>query len=110
MLGAGDLFDPVSADLTHVPVSGTQVIAGSPTTATLALTESSGVWEMTPGAMRDTEDDEVFVVLFGRAEIAFIDPPGVPIIVEGGSVVRLSAGMHTEWTVTQTLRKLYWAP
>ena len=42
-----------------------------------------GVWEMSVGAMRDVEADEVFIVL---------------------------AGASTIWTVRQTLRKVYVAP
>ena len=34
-------------------------------------------------------------------------PP--PIDIAAGSVVRLTAGMHTTWTVHETLRKVYLA-
>ncbi len=52
-----------------------------------------GVWEMTPGAMRDTEADEVFVVLVGRGDRRRSTIRALPSIELGpGSVVRLAAG------------------
>ncbi|MGO2112599.1 MAG: cupin domain-containing protein, partial [Pseudoclavibacter sp.] len=64
-------------------------------------------WEMTPGTATDTEADEVFVVLAGRARIEFLDPPLPAIDVGPGSLVRLAEGMSTRWTVTETLRKVF---
>ena len=65
-----------------------------------------GVWEMTPGVMRDVEADEVFVVLRGSASVAFAD--GGPTLRVGvDDVVRLAPGTKTQWTVTETLRKVY---
>ena len=66
-----------------------------------------GVWEMSAGAMRDVEADEVFVVLAGAATVEFSDPALPPIELRPGSVVRLEAGMRTIWTVRETLRKVY---
>ena len=37
-------------------------------------TRELGVWEMTAGAMRDVEADEVFLVIAGRATVEFVDP------------------------------------
>ena len=65
------------------------------------------MWEMTPGAMRDVEVDEVFVVLAGDATVEFVDPALPSIELRPGSVVRLEAGMRTVWTVRETLRKVY---
>jgi uncharacterized cupin superfamily protein len=67
----------------------------------------SGVWEMSPGAMRDTEVDEIFVVIAGEATLDFVDPALPSIELRPGSVVRLRAGMQTVWTVRQTVRKVY---
>ena len=44
---------------------------------------------MTPGAMRDVEADEVFVVLAGAATVEFEDPALAAIELRPGSVVRL---------------------
>lgn len=64
-----------------------------------------GLWEMAPGEDRDTEDDEVFVVLAGAGTVAFED--GSVVALRPGVVVRLTAGERTTWTVTETLRKLW---
>lgn len=97
--------------LAHAPLPADEVVAGSPTTAIVVLDDTGdreiGIWEMTPGTATDTEADELFVVLSGRATIAF-DEPSLPSLEVGpGSVVRLAEGMRTTWTVTETLRKVY---
>ena len=65
-----------------------------------------GVWEMTPGVMRDVEADEVFVVLSGAATVQFADGTA-PLTLKPGDVVRLAEGTETVWTVTERLRKVY---
>jgi len=97
--------------LAHEPIPADEVLAGAPTTAVHELATLGGIevgiWEMTPGTATDTEADEVFVVLSGRATIAFASS-GLPDLEVGpGSVVRLAEGMRTTWTVTETLRKVY---
>ncbi len=71
-----------------------------------------GVWEMTPGTATDIEVDEVFVVLAGRARVEFTPCRRCRAPAHRhrpGSVVRLTAGMQTTWTVHETLRKVYLA-
>lgn len=113
-LHPGMLADAAAIALEHVPVEPDQVVAGAPTTGFLVLDDDGsrtvGVWEMSVGAMRDVEADEVFVVLAGAATVEFEHPVADPIILAPGSVVRLTAGMRTIWTVRQTLRKVYVAP
>ena len=97
-------------DLDHQPVRADQSIRGEPTAAATAIDQFGGleigVWEMTPGVMRDVEADEVFVVLSGSASVTFAD--GSPALRLGvGDVVRLAAGAKTQWIVTETLRKVY---
>lgn len=108
---AGALTDAAALVLDHEPVRADQVVDGSPATGYVALDESDageiGVWEMTPGAMRDVEVDEVFVVLSGAATVEFEHPHASPIVLAPGSVVRLEAGMKTIWTVRETLRKVF---
>ena len=98
-------------DLAHEPLPADEVVAGSPTAALAVLDDTGdreiGIWEMTPGTARDTEADELFVVLSGRATIAFEDAALPDLAVGPGSVIRLAAGMRTTWTVTETLRKVY---
>ena len=115
-LAAGAVTDAAALPLTHEPVPHDQVVAGAPTSAYAELDVSPdgsrelGVWEMTPGAVRDVEADEVFLVITGRATVEFVDPALPPIELAPGSVVRLDAGMRTVWTVHETLRKLYVTP
>ena len=97
--------------LALAPLPASAVLAGAPTTATAVLDDTGdreiGIWEMTPGTATDTEADELFVVLSGRATIAFEDPSLPDLEIGPGSVVRLAEGMRTTWTVTETLRKVY---
>lgn len=115
-LVAGAVTDAAALPLAHEPVPAEQVVAGAPATGHAALDVSAdgtpelGVWEMTPGAMRDTEADEVFLVIAGRATVEFTDRALPSITLVAGSLVRLKAGMQTVWTVHETLRKLYVAP
>ena len=76
----------------------------STTLDTLGDTEI-GVWSIDVGVARDTEVDEVFVVLSGRASVTV---EGSPTLELGpGSAVRLNAGDRTTWVVHEPLRKLY---
>jgi uncharacterized cupin superfamily protein len=106
-LTAGAVTDAATLALTHERVADDQVRAGAPTTGLVELTESIGVWEHTPGTSTDVEADEVFVVLSGSATVRFVDPPLPSIELRPGSVVRLEAGMRTEWEIRETLRKVY---
>lgn len=103
-------------------VDAEQVVEGEPSTATSELGAFGGVelgvWQITPGVVTDVEADEVFVVLSGRARIDFLSTAdaeagapvdAAPVDVSAGSIVRLVAGTHTRWTVTETLRKVYLA-
>jgi hypothetical protein len=95
------------------PVPAAQVVAGEPSTGYVALGEylgqEYGVWEMTPGAMTDVEADELFTVVSGAATVEVV-ADATTITLAPGSVVRLTAGMKTVWTVTATLRKVYLTP
>lgn len=104
-------MDAAALPLPHEPLPADEVLAGAPTTASVALATLGeteiGIWEMAPGTASDVESDEVFVVLAGRATIAFDDPALADLEVGPGSVVRLAEGQRTVWTVTETLRKIY---
>ena len=85
------------------------MLEGEPTAAVLDLAEVGvvgvGLWEMGVGCARDTEVDEVFVVLAGQGTVAFED--GTVLELRPGVAVRLRAGDRTTWTVSQTLRKVW---
>lgn len=99
-------------DLKHEPLPADKVVLGNPSAAVRELEDLAGcgvgIWEMTPGTAIDTETEEVFVVLGGRARIVFLDD-GSTLEVATGDVVRLRKGQRTSWTVTETLRKVYFA-
>lgn len=109
-LTPGAVVDAGNLALTHDPLPDEDVRDGAPTTAYTVLDEASGteigVWEMTPGTAVDVEEDEVFIVLSGRATVAFTAPALPPVGLGPGSVMRLTAGMRTVWTVNATLRKV----
>jgi uncharacterized cupin superfamily protein len=104
---AGVTTDAAALALAHEPVGASQVVAGSPATGIHEIDETTGVWEMTPGAMADVEVDELFVVVSGDATVEFVEPALPSVDLRPGSVVRLEAGMRTVWTVRETLRKVY---
>jgi uncharacterized cupin superfamily protein len=97
--------------VTHEPADPGEVVAGTPTIGTTAITTLGdsgvevGVWEMSTGSVRDVEIDEVFVVLDGAATISV--EGAEPVAIKRGDVVRLTAGTVTVWDVTAPLRKLY---
>ncbi|MES2092322.1 MAG: cupin domain-containing protein [Actinomycetota bacterium] len=97
-------------EIAHETVAVDQVVDGAPTTGFATITSFGelevGVWEMTVGAMRDVETDEVFVVIAGRATVTF-DADERVMDLSAGSVARLTAGERTVWTVTETIRKVY---
>ncbi|WP_149083653.1 MULTISPECIES: cupin domain-containing protein [Microbacterium] len=109
-LAPGVVVDAARLPLTHDPLPAEDVRDGDPTTGFTMLDDGGGVevgvWEMTPGTATDTEEDEVFVVLSGRATVAFTTPALPSVDLRPGSVLRLTAGMRTVWTVTETLRKV----
>ncbi|MGD9958887.1 cupin domain-containing protein [Nocardioides sp.] len=104
--------DVVAAALQHEPLPVEDLIDGEPTAASTPLDSLGGVeigiWEMTVGGARDTEVDEVFIVVSGRGTVRFDD--GEELALSPGVAVRLSAGEQTSWTVHETLRKVYIAP
>lgn len=86
------------------------VIDGAPTTSTRELWNDTGaveagIWTMTPGIARDTEAQEIFVVLAGRATITIGDAE--PRTVTTGDIVSFEEGDETVWEVHETLRKFY---
>ena len=109
MLDTLTKMEAARLELPLADVPDAQRMAGTPRTGAAKLGAfggvSLGVWEMTPGTMRDVEIDEVFVVLHGAGTVDFED--GKQIELQSGDVVRLFAGQRTVWTVTSTLRKVW---
>ncbi|MDX6346880.1 MAG: uncharacterized protein QOF84_1670 [Streptomyces sp.] len=99
------------ADLEPDPLSPGQIASGSPEVSGKVLWESEdgrqirGIWQITPGVVTDTEADELFVVVSGRATI---EVEGGPTLhVRPGDLAVLREGDRTTWTVHETLRKAY---
>lgn len=96
------------------PLDPAQVVSGDPQVAARELWTapggglSAGVWEHGAGVSRDVEADELFVVISGRATIAFSD--GRELSVGPGDVCVLKAGDATTWTVHEPLRKVWVVP
>jgi hypothetical protein len=106
-------FAMSAASVPLVPgeLSPSQVLAGSPEVTEAVLSESAdgrivrGIWRITEGTVTDVEQDELFVVLEGRATIE-ID--GGPTLEVGpGDVCVLERGARTTWTVHEALRKVF---
>jgi uncharacterized cupin superfamily protein len=107
----GFALSVADAELEESELDPAQIVSGDPRVSELVLDESEdgrvvrGIWQMTPGVVTDTEADEVFVVLSGRATIEFSD--GTELEVGPGDVAVLTEGARTTWTVHETLRKVY---
>jgi uncharacterized cupin superfamily protein len=113
-MNPGIVTDAASLTLALQPLPAEQVVAGAPRAGFAELGGFGefggveiGVWEHTPGTSADVEADEVFVVISGSATVSFDDPALPDAELAAGSVVRLTAGMRTVWTVRETRRKVY---
>jgi len=108
--GVIDHLAALAVVLERKPVPSAQLVAGTPETGGSELGKfggtSYGVWEMTPGAMSDVEADELFIVIAGKATVLFLDTHET-VSLTAGSTTRLQEGDRTIWTVTETLRKIY---
>ncbi|MCY9782450.1 cupin domain-containing protein [Nocardiopsis sp. EMB25] len=99
------------AELEPEPLDPGQVVSGDPVVTGTVLWESAdgtqvrGLWQITPGVVTDTEADELFVVVSGRATIEVEDGPTLE--VGPGDACVLREGDRTTWTVHETLRKAY---
>ncbi len=80
------------------PCSGWTLVGGIPGLEV-------GIWEHTPGVTTDVEDDEVFVVVAGRATVTA--DGGETREFGPGDIGFLKAGTSTTWRVHETLRKVF---
>lgn len=84
--------------------AGSTVPTGTYHIGTVAGAEV-GVWEAEPGLIGGVTDEEVFVVLEGRAEVTF-DDTRETIQIGPGDVVRLNRGQRNTWRTLERLRKV----
>jgi uncharacterized cupin superfamily protein len=102
-----DTWDDAPVSVVHAP----EATLADDVDATRALTLGAtgpaevGLWEIDPGTACDVEEDEIFVVLSGRATVSVEGWSDVAI--GPGDVVRLRAGAETTWVVEERLRKVY---
>lgn len=109
---ANHCIDAATLELAYKALPAAQTVHGIARVGTAELGAlggcTIGVWEMSPSVSTDVEVDEFFIVLSGRATVAFADGRA-PLHLKAGSVGHLAAGAATTWTVTETLRKVYLA-
>lgn len=88
-----------------------QVVDGTPEVTEAVVSTSAdgrvvrGVWRITEGTVTDVEEDELFVVLEGRATIEIEGGP--TLHVGPGDLCVLERGARTTWTVHEPLRKVF---
>jgi len=102
-------------NLDYEPVEADKVLAGEPTTGyrELGIWQGLevGVWEMTPGSMRDVEVEEIFIVIAGEATLTRqVEGKDQSVELSPGVVGHLEAGEENRWDVRVALRKIYLAP
>jgi uncharacterized cupin superfamily protein len=104
-------IDPATIELEAWPLEEEQIVGDAPEVSGLLLDTSPdgrierGVWQHAPGVSRDTESDEIFVVLSGHATIEVENGPTLEL--RPGAVGLLHAGDRTTWRVHETLRKVF---
>ncbi|MFD9306904.1 cupin domain-containing protein [Streptomyces sp. NPDC060048] len=108
---AVSVVDLPDSELEPEALDPAQIVSGEPVVTGKVLWEAAdgsqvrGIWQITPGAVTDTEADELFVVVAGRATIEV--EGGATLEVGPGSACVLREGDKTVWTVHETLRKAY---
>ena len=109
-------LDPASAVLPDVDWPTMTVVTGNPVVRYLPLSVNRelgierGLWEITESVIEDTETDEMFVVVSGRATVEFLDEGNRAIELAPGYVGFFKEGSRTRWTTHECLRKVYQIP
>lgn len=103
------LADARAVELGPDPLDPGSIVSGAPVTSSAAIARSgdgaeTGIWRCEPGVFTDTEAEETFVVLEGRATV---EHEGAAHELVPGSVCVFTAGTETTWTVHETLLKVY---
>lgn len=98
----------IGLELKHSALDPSIVVEGSPTVGWAMAGTGFGVWEHSVGVSTDIEVDEVFLVLSGSGRVEF-EGERASLMLEPGTLASLEAGEKTVWTITQTLRKVFWS-
>ena len=106
------LTHPVIEQLEPEAIEAGQIVSGTPESFALTLGEtpgtgeSCGLWQITPGVVRDTEVQERSLVFAGRGRVDFED--GRTIELAPGVALSFEGGEKTVWTIEETVFKAYW--
>ncbi|PQZ85759.1 cupin [Arthrobacter sp. MYb227] len=113
----GEALNINRVPLIHEQVPADQLALPETTTGFVELGSIGGtdfgIWEMSTGSMYDVEAEEIFIVVAGSGTVVIDEFKGHPphtATLSPGTIMRLSEGMKTTWTVTETLRKIYLTP
>lgn len=105
-------YDALELKLDPWPLPKHLIVSGDPKATGILLQRSAdnktadGVWECSPGSFRwEYTWDETAYLLEGRATIT--SEEGVTVHLKAGQIVHFSPGLRTEWTVTETVRKVF---
>jgi uncharacterized cupin superfamily protein len=105
-----EAFAAVEVELGPSPAPS-RVLSGEPLCGERVLVDlpglEIGVWEVTPGRFLSSKPNvgEVMHFVAGAGQITHDD--GSTTIITPGLTVSLQAGWSGEWTVTETVRKVY---
>ena len=109
--GATFALDVTELVLDAGELDPSSVVAGAPEVREAVLWASPdgrvvrGVWEITEGTVTDVEEDELFIVVAGRATVEV--EGGATLELAPGTLGILDRGARTTWTVHETLRKVF---
>ncbi len=101
----------VDVPLRPVALDPSQVVEGAPRVSEAVLWESEdgtivrGIWRITTGVVTDVEEDEMFVVLEGRATVQI--EGAATLELAPGTVAVLARGARTTWTIHEPVRKVF---
>jgi uncharacterized cupin superfamily protein len=104
-------LDAASLELEPGELDPGSIVVGTPETREALVWSSAdgrilrGVWEITEGVVTDVEEDELFVVVSGRATVEV--EGGETLELAPGTLGVLARGARTTWTVHETLRKVF---
>ncbi len=105
-------FSPCDRRVDLAPIEPGNVLDGEPHTGWVELGgvpgAETGIWMHTPGTSTDIEENEIFVVLSGRATVNAEGEESVEFA--GGDVGVLLEGAVTTWVVHETILKVYVTP
>ncbi|MEO9326376.1 cupin domain-containing protein [Gordonia aurantiaca] len=68
--------------------------------------QTHGIWQMTPGVLRDVQGPESVAIVAGRARVT-VHPSEEVYEIGAGDTFILDAGETATWQVLETVRKFY---